>query len=77
MPLLYTQSFSGGILGLAWVGTICDKASGGQALNAGLTTDLLSGEQQTSEEISLVTTHEVGHNWGSNHDLTSNCQPGK
>lgn len=59
------REFSGGVLGLAWVGGvgaggICD--SGG--LNTGFTTSLNYGSTVPVSVLTVTTAHEVGHNFG-------------
>lgn len=74
------QDFDKGVLGLAYIGTpranavggICTKKypsnSGDQYLNTGLTTTLNWGRRVLTDEADLVTAHELGHNFGSEHD---------
>ena len=84
------QSFDGSVLGLAYVasprstavGGICspsyEKGSRTLYLNTGLTTTRNSfGHRIITREAVLVTAHEFGHNWGSEHDPhTDECSPG-
>ncbi|EGD74296.1 ADAM-17 protein [Salpingoeca rosetta] len=73
---LFTRvDFTGGTLGLAWVGSPDANRAGGichssrsQWLNTGLTSNINFGENVPFATTSLVTSHEVGHNWGSSHD---------
>lgn len=86
------QDFSNGVLGLAYIGTPRSNAVGGictsvyyagngkrQYLNTGLTTTVNWGRRVLTEEADLVTAHELGHNFGSEHDPGSEgdeCAPG-
>lgn len=75
---LFTHySFSGGVLGLAWVGNPAQNSAGGvchssptQWLNTGWTTSLNNGVAVPTIMDQLVTAHEIGHNWGSPHDVS-------
>lgn len=83
------QDFQDGVLGLAYIGTprtnavggICTKKypspSGDQYLNTGLTTTLNWGRNVLTDEADLVTAHELGHNFGSEHDpgTDDECSP--
>ncbi|XP_027033191.2 disintegrin and metalloproteinase domain-containing protein 9 isoform X1 [Tachysurus fulvidraco] len=59
-------AYSGGILGMAYVGTVCSAGSGG-----GISVFSDNGLQY----YSTILAHEMGHNLGMNHD-TSSCQCG-
>ncbi|XP_071103682.1 ADAM 17-like protease [Haliotis cracherodii] len=81
------QSFSGGVLGLAYIGSprlgtvggICSPSYTRRGkrhyLNTGWSSSLnTAGIRQLTQESTLVTAH--GHNWGSEHDVdTSECAP--
>uniref|UniRef100_A0AAX7VN49 ADAM metallopeptidase domain 17 n=1 Tax=Astatotilapia calliptera TaxID=8154 RepID=A0AAX7VN49_ASTCA len=74
------QDFDEGTLGLAYVapskadiaGGLCSKGesrgSGVIYLNTGLTSTKNYGKTILTKEADLVTTHELGHNFGAEHD---------
>ncbi|XP_066468193.1 disintegrin and metalloproteinase domain-containing protein 17 [Tiliqua scincoides] len=76
------QDFDMGTLGLAYVGSqrpnshggICPKAYRNSGtgkeiyLNSGLTSTKNYGKTILTKEADLVTTHELGHNFGAEHD---------
>lgn len=67
--VLTHRTFSGGILGLAWVGSqtagICSTASGGQSLNTGISTSQSFGTDLPVIVSIITMAHEFGHNFGS------------
>ena len=83
------RTFEGSVLGLAYVahhrwgspGGICSASYQRNRttlyLNTGLTTTRNSfGQRIITREAVLVTAHEFGHNWGSEHDPhTTECSP--
>eukprot|EP00056_Hartaetosiga_gracilis_P020691 m.20928 g.20928 ORF g.20928 m.20928 type:complete len:697 (-) comp8642_c0_seq1:84-2174(-) len=80
--ILTYQDFDSGLLGLAWVGTtgsspggICQTSAtlSGQTLttNTGFSTQINFGVDVPELTTYLVMSHEMGHNFGSNHDDTS------
>nr|XP_033792600.1 disintegrin and metalloproteinase domain-containing protein 17 isoform X1 [Geotrypetes seraphini] len=86
------QDFEMGTLGLAYVGNyklnthggICPKAYESDDtdkaiyLNTGLTSTKNYGKTILTKEADLVTTHELGHNFGAEHDpdnTAENCAP--
>ncbi|XP_063974850.1 ADAM 17-like protease isoform X1 [Diachasmimorpha longicaudata] len=87
---LFTDlKFEGGILGLAYVGSPRRNSVGGICtpeyfkngytlyLNSGLSSSRNHyGQRVITREADLVTAHEFGHNWGSEHDPdVSECSP--
>lgn len=87
---LFTDiKFEGGILGLAYVGSSRRNSVGGICtpeyfkngytlfLNSGLSSSRNHyGQRVITREADLVTAHEFGHNWGSEHDPDSQeCSP--
>nr|XP_042896996.1 ADAM 17-like protease [Parasteatoda tepidariorum] len=87
--LFTDQKFDGGILGLAYVGSPRRNSVGGICspgyvkngytlyLNSGLSTSRNHyGQRVITREADLVTAHEFGHNWGSEHDPDlAECSP--
>ncbi|EDQ92901.1 uncharacterized protein MONBRDRAFT_22131 [Monosiga brevicollis MX1] len=77
------QDFAAGVLGLAYTGSptratagVCAVETSSGTLNTALTTDLNSGTTQPDGLVSLVTTHETGHNFGASHDPNgTDCDP--
>ncbi|CAL4212068.1 unnamed protein product [Meganyctiphanes norvegica] len=87
---LFTDiKFEGGILGLAYVGSPRRNSVGGICtpeyfknghtlyLNSGLSSSRNHyGQRVITREADLVTAHEFGHNWGSEHDPDrQECSP--
>ncbi|XP_011500882.1 PREDICTED: ADAM 17-like protease [Ceratosolen solmsi marchali] len=87
---LFTDlKFEGGILGLAYVGSPRRNSVGGICtpeyfkngytlyLNSGLSSSRNHyGQRVITREADLVTAHEFGHNWGSEHDPdVTECSP--
>ncbi|XP_062862951.1 disintegrin and metalloproteinase domain-containing protein 17a isoform X2 [Trichomycterus rosablanca] len=86
------QDFDEGTLGLAYVASSKEHALGGLCpkayypshsvknpsyLNTGLTSTKNYGKTILTKEADLVTTHELGHNFGAEHDPDhiANCAP--
>lgn len=87
---LFTHTgFENGVLGLAYIGSPRSGALGGicspsyfkdgwqMFLNTGWSSSLNRYNRKLlSAEASIVTAHEFGHNWGSEHDPDTNeCSP--
>jgi hypothetical protein len=58
------KTFSGGTIGVAWVGVICNSPS----YSYGLSQDLSNSGQRTR-----LTAHEIGHNLSAQHDNQIGC----
>ncbi|XP_051273762.1 disintegrin and metalloproteinase domain-containing protein 9 [Dicentrarchus labrax] len=57
-----SKAYEGGVLGMAFVGTVCSVTTSG-GIN-------VFSENQKLSYISTVVAHEMGHNLGMNHDNT-------
>ncbi|CAG2123454.1 unnamed protein product, partial [Medioppia subpectinata] len=72
------MSSVGGICSPSYYGSTSSNTAGRNLyLNTGLTTTRNSfGQRIITREAVLVTAHEFGHNWGSEHDPhTEECSP--
>ncbi|MDI9244490.1 M12 family metallo-peptidase [Marinobacter sp. CHS3-4] len=67
------RSFSGGVAGLAYVGTVC-HSNFNYAEGAGVGTGVSSGARSPSS-TAVVIAHELGHNLGASHDGSNNSCP--
>lgn len=90
LAYLFTyRDFDDGVLGLAFVGStssstaggICEKHttfSGGvsKSLNTGVVSFINYGQDVPTTVSRITFAHEMGHNFGSSHDMSTACAPG-
>ncbi|XP_028406064.1 ADAM 17-like protease [Dendronephthya gigantea] len=79
------QDFQDGVIGLAYVahpqensrGGICSEGDRGMWHNTGLSSSINWGSRLLTTEADIVTAHELGHNFGSEHDVQDHprCSP--
>ncbi|XP_046854378.1 ADAM 17-like protease [Xenia sp. Carnegie-2017] len=79
------QDFRDGVIGLAYVahadrnsrGGICSAVDRNLYHNTGLSSSINWGNQLLTSESDIVTAHEFGHNFGSEHDVQDDplCSP--
>ncbi|KAI9298737.1 hypothetical protein K502DRAFT_362160 [Neoconidiobolus thromboides FSU 785] len=70
---LMTDCKSGPQVGLAYLGTLCASSRGDA--RGGLQGDTGTGVSSVTEETWKVVAHEIGHNFGAQHDCTSSDCP--
>jgi disintegrin and metalloproteinase domain-containing protein 10 len=85
---LTARDFADGTLGLAWVaktsgsiGGICERRQmvqgSNKSLNSGIIT-VINYQARVADAVSQITlAHEVGHNFGAEHDGDGVCSPGE
>ena len=76
------RDFTGGILGLAWIGYpegraggMCDPRRGSKSYNTAIVTFTLQGRTSPPKVSEITFAHEVGHAFGAAHD-EDECIPG-
>ena len=85
--ILSHRVFSGGVMGLAWlgypsgyVGGVCQRQTSvsfgaKSSYNTGIVTSNNQGSRVSKRSLMLTLAHEIGHNFGSPHDQSDECIP--
>ena len=69
LSYIFTNRNFGSVLGVAFVSGVCDGRAG-RSFNTGF---IVSSKRTAQFNTDLTFAHEVGHNFGSNHDQRGSC----
>ncbi|XP_067928026.1 uncharacterized protein [Watersipora subatra] len=65
---LYSNDGSSSLLGIAWLSGVCDHVGG-------YASSVVEATPYDLEQIVNIAAHELGHNLGSEHDNSDECEP--
>jgi len=71
LAVIFThRDFPSGVQGLAWRNTVCESR-----FNTGFITFLNHQQEANEKDMVMTLAHEIGHNFGAQHDEDTQCAP--